>query len=172
MRVVGWPFSATVASAIAFISLIPTSTAAVNQIPNCLIGSGSRSMRRKPWVKYSSRKATRSCGKSTPAKISRRDQPLKAERVLPLGWLGPYMLYAARYFCLSLCQRSRGGCSTGILPVGPPDILSGVSYAAGEHAFDRDSAGETPAVPTDKMSVLPLQLRAERVSQPFHRALP
>src|SRR6266478_2613939 len=39
--------------------------------------------------------------------------------------------------------RSRG-CSTGILPVGPPDILSGLC----------DSAGETPACPTDVTSVL------------------
>src|SRR5207253_8237436 len=35
-----------------------------------------------------------------------------------------------------------------------------------------DSAGETPAVPTDKMSGLPLQLRAKGVSQPFHSSLP
>src|SRR5438270_7162997 len=35
-----------------------------------------------------------------------------------------------------------------------------------------DSAGETPAVPADKMSGLPLQLRAEGVSQPFHSSLP
>src|SRR5712672_3901789 len=83
MRVVGWPFSATVASAIAFISLIPTSTAAVNQIPNSLIGSGSRSMRRKPLVKYSSRKAMRSKGKFTAAKISRPGVRLKAEIALP-----------------------------------------------------------------------------------------
>jgi hypothetical protein len=38
--------------------------------------------------------------------------------------------------------------------------------------FAEDSAGETPAVPTDKMSGLPLQLRAEGVSQPFHCSLP
>ena len=63
-------------------------------------------------------------------------------------------------------------CSAAILPVGPPDILSGVSDAAGDMPFAEDSAGETPAVPTDKMSVLPLQLRAEGVSQPFHCSLP
>src|SRR5207248_11792980 len=40
------------------------------------------------------------------------------------------------------------------------------------HNFGGDSAGETPAVLADKMSVLPLQLRAERVSQPFHCSLP
>src|SRR6266480_7684199 len=85
MRVVGWPFSATVARAIAFISLIPTSTAAVNQIPNCLIGSGSRSIRRKPWVKYSSRKAARSCGKFTATEINRLEWRLKAEIALQLG---------------------------------------------------------------------------------------
>ena len=40
------------------------------------------------------------------------------------------------------------------------------------HALAEDSAGETPAVPTDKMSGLPLQLRTEGVSQPFHCSLP
>jgi hypothetical protein len=86
--------------------------------------------------------------------------------------LGPYVLCVAGYFCLSLSQRSRGCRSAGILPVGPPDILSGVSDAARDMPFAEDSAGETPAVPTDKMSVLPLQLRTERVCQPFHRSLP
>jgi hypothetical protein len=47
-----------------------------------LIGSGSRSMRRKPLVKYSSRKAMRSKGKFTAAKISRPDVRLKAEIAL------------------------------------------------------------------------------------------
>src|SRR6266403_6031009 len=83
IRVVGWPFSATVASAIAFISLNPSSTAEGNQIPNSLIGSGSRSMRRKPLVKYSSRKAIRSKGKFTTGKISRPGVGLKAEIALP-----------------------------------------------------------------------------------------
>ena len=86
--------------------------------------------------------------------------------------LGPYVLCVAGYFCLSVSQRSRGCRSAGILPVGPPDILSGVSDAAGDMPFAEDSAGETPAVPTDKMSGLPLQLRAEGVSQPFHCSLP
>jgi hypothetical protein len=90
----------------------------------------------------------------------------------PPGWLGPYVLCAAGYFCLSLSQRSRGCCSTGILPVGPPDIMSGVSDAAGDMPLAEYSAAETPAVPPDKMSVLPLQLRTEGVSQPFHYPLP
>jgi len=85
--------------------------------------------------------------------------------------LRPYVPCAAGYFCLCLSQRSRGYRSTGILPVGPPDILSRVSYAAGELPLAEDSAGETPAVPTDKISGLLLQLRAEGVSQPFHCSL-
>jgi len=73
---------------------------------------------------------------------------------------------------LPLSQRSHGYRSAGILPVGPPDILSGVSDAAGDMPCAEDSAGETPVVPTDKMSVLPLQLRAEGISQPFHCSFP
>ena len=73
---------------------------------------------------------------------------------------------------LPLSQRSHGYRSAGILPVGPPDVLSGVSDAAGDIPLAEDSAGETPAVPTDKMSGLPLQLRAEGVSQPLHSSLP
>jgi len=69
-------------------------------------------------------------------------------------------------------QRSHGYRSAGILPVGPPDILSGVSDAAGDMPCAEDSAGETPVAPTDKMSVLPLQLRAEGISQPFHCSFP
>src|SRR6478672_548169 len=86
--------------------------------------------------------------------------------------LGPYVLCVAGQFCLSLSQRSRGCCSAGILPVGPPDILSGVSEAAGDMPFAEDSLGKTPVVPTNKMSVLPLQLRAEGISRPFHCSFP
>src|SRR6476660_3205742 len=58
----------------------------------------------------------------------------------------------------------------GHLAGGTPDILC--FRRRRRHALAEDSAGETPAVPTDEMSGLPLQLRAEGVSQPFHCSLP
>src|SRR5207247_1124709 len=53
-----------VAKLIAFTSRMPTSIAAVNQFPNCLIGSGSRSPRRRPLPACSYREAAGSRGTS------------------------------------------------------------------------------------------------------------
>src|SRR6184192_2097294 len=49
MRTDGLPSRPAVARLIALTSRMPASIAALNQFPNCLIGSGLRSLRRRPF---------------------------------------------------------------------------------------------------------------------------
>src|SRR6266480_4297529 len=86
--------------------------------------------------------------------------------------LRPYVLCVAGYFCLSLSQRSLGSCSSCILPWRHRTSCPVFQTPQATYPLAEDSVGETPAVPTDKMSGLPLQLRAKGVSQPFHSSLP